>query len=189
MKLFRYETSLDNLYNEKVPIIFLAGNTVRGNQPHLTSWRIECVEEFTKQGFEGILVSPEFTVRTESDLGKGWIPRWEFTGLVNADAILFWIPRTRELIGLTTNYELGYWMGRNHEKVVYGRPDDAYRMSYPDIMNKVDAEDQGYDELPIYNTLSDTVAASIALAQKRFDAGVRKTTAIQYTNPYTYNKV
>ena len=175
-----------------MPIVFLAGCTVRGNQTHLTSWRIEAVEEFEKQGFEGILVSPEFTIRTESDLNKGWIPRWEFVGLKNADAILFWIPRTKELIGLTTNYELGYWVGRQPEKVVYGRPDDAYRISYPDIMHEVDALDRDYEAAPIYNTLSGTVSAAIAKARDRHstvrnlqDLLGRPGTKVTFPHPYT----
>lgn len=59
------------------------------------------------------------------------------------------------MMGLTTNYELGYWVARERDKVIYGRPDDAYRISYPDIMWKEDA-DPG-ESTTIYNTLEDTV--------------------------------
>ncbi|HUU88481.1 MAG TPA: hypothetical protein VMX17_12115 [Candidatus Glassbacteria bacterium] len=36
-----------------LPSVFLAGPTVRGNQPHLISWRFEAIEQFRKQDFSG----------------------------------------------------------------------------------------------------------------------------------------
>lgn len=162
MKEFRYDTDVNDVANVEGPVVFLAGPTVRGHQQHLQpSWRFECVDEFRKQGFEGTLVIPEFKDKAESDKGKYWIPIWEFTGLRRADCILFWIPRTRELIALTTNWELGYWMGREPEKVVYGRPDDAYRIDYLDVMWKATFEDVGFTVPPIFNTLEATVSNSI----------------------------
>lgn len=169
MQLLRYENSLEEILSpSNQPKIFLAGCTVRGNQQHLTSWRIEAVETFERLGFDGTLIIPEFTDRAASDLGKDWIVTWEFTGLKEADCILFWIPRTRELIGLTTNFELGYWIGRERDKVIYGRPDDAYRINYPDLMWVLDSEDIGVGQsTDIYRTLEDTVQASIRLAKEQ----------------------
>ena len=165
MNIYRYEQSEEEVKNAVRPIIFLAGPTVRGNQPHLTSWRFEAVEEFNEQNFNGSLIIPEFTSKIESDKGKAWLPLWEFNGLKRADCIMFWIPRTRELIGLTTNWELGYWIGRNQCKVVYGRPDDAYRIDYLDIMwNAISMEEFGV--IPkIHNTLKETVTESIELVK------------------------
>lgn len=160
MNVLRYETPKEefNNYIDK-PIIFLAGPTVRGNQQHLTSWRFEAIDEFERQGFDGTLIVPEFTSKTESDQHRPDIPVWEFVGLQIANCIMFWIPRTRELIGLTTNWEHGYWVARDRDKVVYGRPDDAYRMGYLDIMwNEVCPTSLGNS---IYNTLPDTIAESI----------------------------
>jgi len=179
MKVFRYENSEEEVRSVTTPSIFLAGPTVRGNQPHLTSWRFAAIDEFAKQGFDGALIVPEFTSKTESDKGKDWIPLWEFNGLKKADCIMFWIPRTRELIGLTTNWELGYWMGRLPDKIVYGRPDDAYRIGYLDIMWKAMFEDLmkwspffhkaaiGYSVPKIHNTLEGTIKASIEMATEK----------------------
>lgn len=164
MNIFKYEQSKEEVKNVKGSVIFLAGPTVRGNQTHLTSWRFACVDEFKKQGFDGSLVLPEFTSKPESDKGKEWIPLWEFNGLKRANCILFWIPRTKELIGLTTNWELGYWMGKDPGRVVYGRPDDAYRISYSDIMWDSIWLDFGLGRISmpkINHTLEDTVKASI----------------------------
>lgn len=170
----RYEESEESVTSIKRPSVFLAGPTVRGNQPHLTSWRFEAIEEFKRQGFEGDLIIPEFTSKTESDKGKEWIPKWEYNGLKKADCILFWIPRTRELIALTTNMEFGYWQGREPQKMIYGRPDDAYRMGYLDVMWKAVADEAKTYEPLIYNTMSDTIAASIELANKNFDINIWK---------------
>lgn len=158
MEVVRYEQPADKLVPK--PIVFLAGPTVRGNQPHLTSWRFDCIYEFKGQGFDGTLVVPEFTSKTESDKSKEWIPLWEFSWLKRADCVMFWIPRTRELIGLTTNFEIGYWLARCPEKVVYGRPDDAYRMQYVDIMWRADRDDP-----PIYRSLEETVKSAIGVCK------------------------
>ena len=134
MKIFYYHNSLAHITREDCSTIFLAGPTCRANQPHLISWRIVAVEEFEKQKFDGCLIIPEFFSRTESDKGKMWIPQWEFAGLCGCDCIMFWIPRTRELIGLASNCEFGFWLARKRDKVIYGRPDDSYRNDYLDIM-------------------------------------------------------
>jgi len=158
----RYEIFQKDV-NYSLPSVFLAGPTVRGNQLHLISWRFEAIEQFKKQGFEGNLIIPEFSCEGESDEVRYDIPQWEFEALIKSDVIMFWIPRTRELIGLTTNHEHGYWMARDRDKVVYGRPRDAYRMSYLDIMWVEDYKNRfGKNSgAPIYTTLEKTVKASI----------------------------
>ena len=163
MKQIRYETPIEDIDYSK-ETVFLAGVTVRGNQPHLTSWRFEAIELFTKKGFNGNLIIPEFTDKTESDKYRYDLPVWEFRGLTNSDVIMFWVPRTRELIGLTTNYEIGYWTARDGSKIVYGRPDDAYRINYLDIMWVEDSKRTKARHLgPIYNTLEKTVNAALRL--------------------------
>jgi len=173
LNVFRYEDSEESVNEVKGPAIFLAGPTVRGNQPHLTSWRFEAIEMFKSKGFEGSLIVPEFVSKTESDKGKKWIPLWEFNGLKRADCILFWIPRTKDeivdgkiksgLIALTTNWELGYWQGKEPSKLTYGRFDDSYRIGYLDIMwEAINGNRDG-----IHNNLSDTINTSINLANER----------------------
>lgn len=174
MEIYRYEESQAKINSLDLPTIFLAGPTVRGHQPHLTSWRFDAIEEFKKQGYKGALIIPEFTSKTESDKGKTWVPLWEYNGLKKADCILFWIPRTRELIALTTNMEFGYWQAREPQKMIYGRPDDAYRMGYLDIMwTTVASENNQYSSV-IYNTLEDTIKASIESSYKRFNYSIPK---------------
>jgi hypothetical protein len=162
----RYETPIESIDTDQEPTVFLAGPTVRGNQLHLTSWRIAAVELFKKHGFFGNVIIPEFTNKMESDHYRYDIPMWEYTGLQKAHVIMFWIPRTKELIGLTTNHEHGYWMALKRDKVVYGRPNDAYRISYLDIMWAEDAKRRTketglYVPCPIYNTIEKTVQAAI----------------------------
>jgi len=160
MNQIRYETDIDTVDFTK-PTIFMAGCTVRGNQPYLTSWRFEAVELFKKKGFDGNLIIPEFVSKTESDKHRPDRPIWEFKGLQRCGVIMFWINRSRELIGLTSNHEHGYWMGRDRSKMVYGRPDDAYRMAYLDIMWVQDANRLNIVAEPIYRTLETTVEAAL----------------------------
>ncbi len=162
LRIIKYDTSITEIGPAGTPKIFLAGPTVRGNQPHLISWRREAENEFKSQGFSGTLIVPEFWDRRESDKGRADLPLWEFEGLKQADVIMFWVPRTRELIGLNTAFEFGYWMERDREKIVYGRPDDAYRIEYFDIMWKEDAKEYINPINPqIQNTLASTVAETI----------------------------
>ncbi len=166
MKEIRYENPIEQI-DFNYPTIFLAGPTVRGNQPHLVSWRFEAVKLFRGRMFNGNLIIPEFENKGESDKYRYDIPQWEFAGLQQSHVIMFWIPRTRELIGLTTNHEHGYWMARDRSKVVYGRPDDAYRITYLDIMWVEDFKRRGIPNSampPIYNTLEKTVDAAIKKA-------------------------
>jgi nucleoside 2-deoxyribosyltransferase len=162
MNEIRYETPVENVdWNQ--PSVFLAGPTVRGHQPHLTSWRHEATRLFKEKGFDGNLIIPEFSNKTESDKYRYDVPVWEFAGLRNSHIIMFWIPRTKELIGLTTNYELGYWVARHRNKVIYGRPDNAYRMTYCDIMWVEDSKQYDkYASKEIHNTLEKTILASLS---------------------------
>jgi hypothetical protein len=169
MKTYRYERSLEDVRLAPRPIVFLGGPTVRGNQPHLTSWRYEACNEFERQGFEGSLIIPEFTSRSESDKGKDWIVHWENNGLTVSDCNLFWIPRTKELIGLTTNFEIGYWLATSSNKVVYGRPNDAYRCKYIDLMWGIHFN--GNPSFAIYETLESTIREAIATAKMRSGKG------------------
>ncbi len=165
MNNIRYETFQKDI-DYGLPTVFLAGPTVRGNQQHLTSWRFEAIEIFKRNGFDGNLIIPEFASKVESDQHRYDLPIWEFEGLQKCDVIMFWIPRTPELIGLTTNHELGYWMGRERGKVVYGRPNDAYRIAYLDIMWVEDYKRRGRNSgAEIYTTLEKTVRASMLKAK------------------------
>jgi len=167
MNEIRYETKIEDV-DFNLPTVFLAGPTVRGNQPHLISWRFEAVEIFKKLNFDGNLIIPEFKDKTESDKYRYDLPVWEFNGLKKCNVIMFWVPRTRELIGLTTSFEFGYWMARDRDKVVYGRPDDSYRNTYPDIMWVEDAKEKN-TKCPIYNTLEKTIIVALNKLMTFFD--------------------
>ena len=156
----------------KLPTIFLAGPTTRGNQPHLKSWRFDAIADLEKNAFSGNVIVPEFTNRKESDKYRYDLPVWENEGLTRSDIILIWLCRTKEMIGLNTNSEFGYWMARDREKIVYGRPDNAYRIAYNDIMWVEDAKRQStaghYVLCPIYNTLYKTIMAALEKIDKPF---------------------
>jgi ADP-ribose pyrophosphatase YjhB (NUDIX family) len=103
--------------------IFLAGPTPRGDMSK--SWRPEAIEELKKQGFDGVVFSPE------RDFAKGdYIDQveWEDECLNIADVILFWVPRSMDMPAFTTNVEYGEWMKSG--KCVLGYPEDAEKMRY-----------------------------------------------------------
>jgi len=156
----RYETPMKDV-NFAYKTVFLAGCTVRGHQTHLKSWRPDAINYFKECAFDGNIIIPEFSIPTVSDKYRYDLPPWEFEGLRNSNVIMFWIPRTRELVGLTSNFELGYWIAKDRNKIVYGRPDDAYRINYSDIMWVEDGKIYGDTVCAIYNTLEKTVKAVI----------------------------
>jgi nucleoside 2-deoxyribosyltransferase len=168
MNVLKYDTPSQDFpkYKKDGPIIFLAGPTVRGNQLHLTSWREEAVRLFEERKFSGTLILPEFQDKRESDQFRYDLPEWEFAGMEIADSIMFWVPRTRELIGLTTNFEFGYWLAKDPNKIVYGRPDGAYRIKYLDILWNYESKRIGNGAEDYFlPTLDETVAESIYVAR------------------------
>jgi nucleoside 2-deoxyribosyltransferase len=171
MIVHRYESTQQEVNDTKGPVVFLAGPTVRGHQPHLISWRAEAIKIFKNLEFSGSLIVPEFTSKTESDKGRNDIPLWENNGLRRADVLLFWIPRTRELIGLTTNFELGYWFAKRPENIVLGFPplgsENSYRNNYIDIMMRQYALENG-KEFVIHDTLQETIEAAIVKSFANF---------------------
>jgi hypothetical protein len=87
---------------------------------------------------------------------------------------MFWIPRTKELIGLTTNFELGYWFAKKPEKIVLGYPplgsENSYRNGYIDIMmQQYHKENSVGEEYIIYNSLIETTQASIVKSYLNFN--------------------
>lgn len=93
--------------------------------------------------------------------------------------------RTKELIGLTTNHEHGYWLGLMPEKVVYGRPDDSYRNTYLDLMYEFDALQSHRPKATIHKTLAETVTASIEKAKENRSLGlIRIPSKIKVESPY-----
>ena len=111
------------------PSIFLAGPTPRSN--NIESWRKEAIKILEQLEFDGIVYIPECNFSsTTFDYNKQ--VSWEWEAMENADIIAFWIPRSKELPGFTTNVEFGYWVAKNKFKVYYGRPDNAIKNEYLD---------------------------------------------------------
>ncbi len=109
--------------------IFLAGPTPRSID--VETWRKEAISILNELGFDGIVYVPELEVdnRTFNYENQVW---WEREALYNASTIIFWIPRSTQLPAYTTNVEYGYWIAKNSDKCLYGRPDDSERNKYLD---------------------------------------------------------
>jgi hypothetical protein len=113
------------------PSIFLAGPTPRSSNP-VPSWRPEALKILEKIEFPGTVFVPEdeggtfrgsYTDQTE----------WEKAALNIANITVFWIPRELETMpAFTTNVEFGYWVARQPDKIVYGRPEQAPKTKYLD---------------------------------------------------------
>ena len=60
---------------------------------------------------------------------------------------------------------MSFWEAREPMKLVYSRPDNAYRIQYNDIMWNQISDEIGVKR-PIYNTLEDGIMASIEKCYK-----------------------
>lgn len=158
MTIIKYETPTEKLLQLEGEVIFLAGPTVRHHQPHLISWRNSAVKFLQDKNYSGTVIIPEF--ETPVKTADFDVPMWEYEGLKRADKIVVWLPRTEEMIGLTTNFEMGFWVARAQEKVFYGRPDTAYRISYTDAMWKKLCQENNLDR-QIFNNLENLLEALI----------------------------
>ena len=151
--------------------IFLAGPTPRSND--IISWRLEALSYFKDSGYDGIVFVPE------DRNGKFSLPyhtqvNWEEIGLKVADCIVFWIPRSETLPGLTTNVEWGVWCQSG--KAVLGYPAHAKKMQYIDHYAKL------YN-VPIARTLPDT----LRLATNRIGFGAERKGGERYVPLHVWN--
>ncbi len=115
-----------------VPSIFLAGPTPRSI--HVPSWRPDAIKILDDEGFDGVVLVPERRV-IQDKIDYTDQVEWEYSGLSNCTAIVFWVPREMATMpALTTNVEFGYWIAKAPEKVIYGRPPSAVSTRYLDWM-------------------------------------------------------
>lgn len=123
------------------PVVFLAGPTSRDAIPDYI-WRKDAVHFLRQYGFKGYILVPEprgysnlAEERKEDFTDAQLIYEWEYEGLQQATHRVFWIPRNKEqLLALTTNREIGQWMGRAEnnpiisDNLYIGWPDNAIKM-------------------------------------------------------------
>ena len=152
-----------NYSNQKVikeeKSIFLAGPTPRSKD--VQTWRTEAVEILKYLGFDGVVYVPELENddRTFNYDNQVW---WEREALYNASIIVFWVPRNMKTIpALTTNVEYGYWISKNPDKIIYGRPDDSEKNKYLDWLYEVETGKE-----PI-NDLSNLLKEAIKMANNK----------------------
>jgi len=138
--------------------IFLAGPSFRPDQQG-ESWRREAVRIINVLKINPIVYVPEF--RPEFGAPRGKQPQmwsferqvqWEVEYLNKARTIMFWIPRTEELPGFTTNIEFGEWL--HSDKIVIGCPDYAINMRYI-------KERCAMRGMPVYNNIQDLCIAAV----------------------------
>jgi len=139
--------------------LFLGGPTARPlewwdkNEP---SWRAKACTILGKLDFDGIVCIPEpFANKYMKQV------EWERACLTNCAVIAFWVPRDikGDMLGLTTNVELGYWLAKDPMKVVYGRPDGADHTRHLDwLWSK-----EQYNWRPHHNDLEATLKEAMDL--------------------------
>ncbi|WP_258038757.1 HIT domain-containing protein [Streptomyces sp. SM12] len=143
---------------DAVTRMFLAGPTPRRRD--VESWRPAAIEEIRRQwagpGQLAILIPEPRDGKWAVDYTQQYA--WEHEAMEQADTILFWIPRSAEMPGRTTNIEWGRY--GTSGRAVLGVPPEAPQARY----NRYLIYEAGKFGTPVAETLTDTVAAAITLA-------------------------
>ena len=93
------------------------------------SWRKDAIKFFEKHNFKGTLYVPEFRDKSYYDDKTGLCEiKWDQSALEIASVVMFWIPRTRDMLGLSTNVEFGYLISKGN--MIYGRPSSCFWIIY-----------------------------------------------------------
>lgn len=96
----------------------------------MQSWRPHALELLEKLKFEGTVLIPECRnhIRNHDYIDQ---VEWEWKGLENCSAIVFWVPRELETMpAFTTNVEFGSYVRSG--RAYYGRPDGSPKNDYLD---------------------------------------------------------
>ena len=145
--------------NKREEVNILAGPTPRSND--VISWRGEAINILKELKFDGIVYVPE---RENDDHSFDYVNQvwWEREALYNADVIVFWIPRSLpKMPAFTTNVEFGYWISKNSNKVVYGRPNDSEKNRYLDWLYEVETKNKPFE------TMKDSYKESIMMINNK----------------------
>lgn len=129
--------------------IFLAGPSPR--DPAHPNWRPMALKVLEDMGYDGVVFVPIPRIR---GLSHGYDAQidWENAHLNMADAVVFWVPRSKDLPALTTNIEFG--MFYDSGKAILGYPEDATQMRY--LVHQAKLE-----HVPVHTNLEDTLRAAV----------------------------
>jgi hypothetical protein len=129
--------------------LFLAGPSPRTQEDH--DWRIEALIELQRLNFTGtvFIPIPSTQFKAYRDLPACLLSlfepltgpstsTWHYDNQISwecdtrhmSDLIVFWVPRTTQMPGFTTNVEFGEDLHTN--KMLYGRPETALKCRYLD---------------------------------------------------------
>ena len=143
--------------------IFLAGPTLRDSSFD-KSWRKAACNILRQLNFDGIVYVPEFG---ESENPMDFLNQvdWERDGLVNADVIVFHIPRKLpELPGFTTNVEFGMYLAKRPHAVILCAPENSEKNRYLEWLYK---KEKATDD--ICRTLNEVLEKAVQMTKINVD--------------------
>lgn len=147
--------------DKELPSIFLAGPTLR-NSSYELSWRNEACNILVGMKFKGIVYIPEFS-KGENPFDFMKQAEWERMGLMNADIIVFYVPRKfPELPGFTTNVEFGMYLARRPDSVLFCSPEGAVKNQYLEWLYLRERPDG-----KIYHNLEEVLENAILYVNKK----------------------
>lgn len=107
--------------------IFLAGPCPRGNDEW--DWRNDAFDYLNKKDFDGVVITPTNKFYDEDNKDElATQTYWEHEAMCKSSAIVFWIDRSEEHPGYTTNIEFGEWF--ENPRAIIGMPTKAIKNNY-----------------------------------------------------------
>jgi hypothetical protein len=136
--------------------LFAGGPSPRGREQ--LNWRPEFLAILEEIGYKGQVFIPLPRERMWDAEYEDQKP-WELQYLKAVTVIAFWMPRSEELRGMTSNVEFGLFA--HGGKVVLGYPEEAEHMGYLRYIADVEAH------IPVAHTMRATIDLSLALMVER----------------------
>ncbi len=128
--------------------IFLAGPCPRKDYEASDKWRNEAYSLLEDMGFNGYTLNPtNKNYDKVKDLTKQ--TSWEHEAMKKASAIVFWLERSDEFPGFTSNFEIGEWI--RSPRVYVGIPENS-KTKNANRYIAIKAEEAGKK---VYTTLKD----------------------------------
>ncbi len=140
--------------------IFLAGPSPRGQADY--NWRPEALKYLETIGFPGNVFVP---IREDG----GWLGDdklqmdWELDYLDAATVVVFWIPRSEQLPGHTTDKEWGMFVRSG--KAVVGYPLKTKSGEKTPGMGYIDHVSKRY-RVPVFHNLDDTLRCATSMCYR-----------------------
>lgn len=139
--------------------IFLAGPSPRMDKiyEYDCQWRQYVIQRFRELGYKGDLIDPINRKFDQTNLVEQ--VKWQRDAMMKSSLVFFWIPRSEQHPGFTTNVQFGTWL--TNKSILLGCPKDSIKNDYLKIRFQLD------NTGTVFNDLDKMIEYAFNIMQKR----------------------